>query len=108
MKTLVILSVFSLLSLGFVSPKNTKATVTVQGNCSMCQQRIEKAALGVKGVKTAWWDRAADKLTVTYDPAQTNMKAIEEAVAAAGHDTEHVRASDVVYNKLHGCCKYRP
>ena len=34
------------------------------------------------------------------------MEDIEKKVAEAGHDTEHVRADDKVYENLHGCCKY--
>ena len=37
--------------------KNTKETFSVEGNCSMCKKRIEKAALSLKGVKYAKWNK---------------------------------------------------
>ena len=43
--------------------KNTKDTFSVEGNCSMCKKRIEKAALSLKGVKYAKWTTSVyDKL----------------------------------------------
>ena len=81
------------------------ATVRVSGVCGMCEKRIETAAHG-KGVKAAEWDADAQTLTVTYDAKKTSVEKIEARVATVGHDTEHVRASDAVYSKLHGCCQY--
>jgi len=31
---------------------------------------------------------------------------IHEAIAAVGHDTEKVKATDEAYEELHTCCKY--
>jgi copper chaperone CopZ len=83
----------------------TTATVRVSGVCGMCEKRIETAAHG-KGVKSAEWDADAQTLTVVYKSKNTTVEAIEKRVAAVGHDTEHVRASDAVYSKLHACCQY--
>ena len=85
--------------------KWTTATVAVSGVCGMCEKRIETAAFG-KGVKAADWDADAQTLTVTYNPKKTTVADVEKRVAAVGHDTKNVRASDAVYEKLHGCCKY--
>lgn len=81
-------------------------TIKVSGNCEMCKSRIEKAAK-LDGVSKAEWSTKTKMLAVTFDPAKTNMEQVGKKVAAAGHDTEKVKATDAVYYKLPGCCKYR-
>jgi periplasmic mercuric ion binding protein len=81
-------------------------TIKVSGNCDMCKARIEKAAK-VDGVSKAEWNKDSKMLAVTYDPAKTNVDAIGKKVAAAGHDTEKIKAETKVYDKLPSCCKYR-
>ena len=46
-------------------------------------------------------------LILIYDDTKTDVKKVEEALAAVGHDTQDIKASDEAYNKLHACCKYR-
>ena len=90
-----------------LSPGEKKTeTVKVYGNCGMCKTRIEKAANAVDGVEKAEWDKEKKELTVTYNPEITNIETIEKEVAAVGHDTDNVKATDEVYNDLHSCCKY--
>jgi copper chaperone CopZ len=81
-------------------------TIKVSGNCDMCKARIEKAAK-LDGVSKAEWNKKDKTLTATFDPAKTNIDEIGKKVAASGHDTEKVKATDAVYDKLPGCCKYR-
>jgi copper chaperone CopZ len=81
-------------------------TIKVSGNCDMCKARIEKAAK-IDGVSKAEWNKDTKILAVTFDPAKTNTDAISKKVAAAGHDTEKVKATDTAYDKLPNCCKYR-
>lgn len=81
-------------------------TLKVSGNCDMCKARIEKAAK-IDGVSTVAWDKKNDLLSVTYDPAKTNMEQIGKKVAAVGHDNAKAKADDKTYGALPGCCKYR-
>ena len=81
-------------------------TLKVSGNCDMCKARIEKAAK-FDGVSKAEWETKSKILSVTYDPAKTNIDQVSKKVAAAGHDTEKVKADDKAYSTLPGCCKYR-
>jgi len=81
-------------------------TIKVSGNCDMCKARIEKAAK-VDGVSKAEWSKKDKTLTATFDSTKTSIDAIGKKVAAAGHDTEKVKATDTAYDKLPGCCKYR-
>jgi copper chaperone CopZ len=81
-------------------------TLKVSGNCGMCKTRIEKAAK-IDGVSKAEWDKTSKILAVTYDPSKTSLDQVGNKVAAAGHDTEKVKADDKVYGSLPACCKYR-
>ena len=86
--------------------KNAKVDVEVKGNCDMCKKRIEKAAFGVKGVKSAEWHSDDQTLHLIIDENKTTSLKVEEAVAKAGHDTKDVKATKENYESLHGCCKY--
>lgn len=102
MKTLLI--AFTIITSVFAYQEQT-ASVKVWGNCEMCKARIEKA-LKMDGVKKADWNVETKKLTVSYDTGTVSLDQIQQAVAAAGHDTEKFRAAGSVYNKLPGCCQY--
>lgn len=78
----------------------------VQGNCGMCETRIEKAALAVQGVSKADWNKETKDLTVVFDPAKASVDKIESAVAKVGHDTPKFKADAKTYESLPGCCKY--
>ena len=117
MKTLkIIIVVLLAIALGSNSyaQSNTASKVTatktenlkVSGNCGMCKSRIEKAAK-LDGVSKAEWDKTSKLLAVTYGPSKTSIDEVGKKVAAAGHDTEKVKAEDKVYSSLPGCCKYR-
>ncbi len=80
--------------------------IPVSGACEMCKDRIEEVAKG-KGVRSATWDINTKKLTLVYDPSATSVAKIEKRIADAGHDTEHEKARDAVYNELPACCHYR-
>lgn len=83
------------------------AMMTVQGLCEMCKERIEKTAKGVQGVSSASWDETTKQLHLHFDPAQTDLDKISQAIAGVGHDTDKHKADQKVYDALPGCCKYR-
>lgn len=87
--------------------KNAKAVIPVDGVCMMCKERIEKASIKTKGVKSAVWNLETKELNVIYDERKTTLAKINAAVANVGHDTEQVKASEESYNSVHACCKYR-
>lgn len=99
-------NIFSLVALvTFLSAgAQQSATFQVSGNCGMCKTRIEKAAKEA-GATDAKWDMEAKQLTVNYS-ANSSVASIQQKVAAVGHDNAGARATDEVYGKLHGCCKY--
>ena len=86
--------------------KNAKYEVEVKGNCGQCKSRIEKAAFGVKGVKSAAWDENDQELHLILDETKCSVADVRTAVAKAGHDTDKLKATDNDYNALHACCQY--
>ncbi len=108
-KSLVVLCLFmfALSATAQKKKRNAKALIEVDGVCMMCKKRIEKAALGMKGVKYAVWNVKTHELSVILDERKTSVKAIKEKVAGVGHDTKEVKATDTAYANLHPCCKYR-
>ena len=86
--------------------KNAKYDIAVNGNCEMCKKRIEKAAYGVKGVKSAQWHQDHQDLHLIIDENKCSIDDVSKAVAAAGHDTKMHKAKDEDYEKLHTCCMY--
>ena len=81
-------------------------SITVNGICGMCEERIENAAL-IKGVKKVSWDKDKQLLTVVYRKDKVSMQEIAESLADAGHDSSLVTCTDEQYDKVHSCCKYR-
>ena len=107
MKNLVTI-VILLMTMGvFSQNKNAKAAIEVDGVCMMCKERIEKACYKTKGVKSAVWDVKTHELKLIFDENKTNLTAIKSNIAAVGHDTKEIKATDEAYNSVHPCCKYR-
>ncbi len=94
-------------SIGFAQNKNAKAAIEVDGVCMMCKNRIEKACLKTKGVKSAVWNVDTHNLNLIYDERKVDLDAIKTKIAEAGHDTKDLKATDEAYEGLHPCCKYR-
>lgn len=83
------------------------ASLTVQGLCGMCRQRIETTASALSGVSSVEWDAETKRLLLRHDPSRASLDAISRALAAVGHDTNLHKAPHDVYNALPACCKYR-
>lgn len=77
----------------------------VGGNCGMCKDRIEQAAMSVDGVTDATWETESGILHLNILP-EVPVERVHLAVAASGHDTELKRAPDTVYGELPECCLY--
>ena len=73
----------------------------------MCKERIEKAAIRTKGVKSAIWNVKTHELKLIFDERKTNVETISKNLAAVGHDTKAIKATDEAYNSVNPCCKYR-
>lgn len=107
MKTLVTIALATVMGISAnAQNKNAKHELHVKGNCGMCKERIEKAAYGVAGVKTADWNADSHTLRVILNEKKNNVEAVENAIVAVGHDTNTKKADVKVYESLHTCCLY--
>ncbi|MDN3674635.1 heavy-metal-associated domain-containing protein [Flavobacterium branchiarum] len=86
--------------------KNAKYETEVSGNCEDCKKRIEKAAFGVSGVKSAVWDVSTHKLSLILNEEKTSLVDVKNAIAKSGHDTDVAKTTQDVYDALPTCCKY--
>ena len=91
----------------FAQDKNARASLEVDGVCLMCKDRIEKACITTKGVKSAVWNVETHELKLIFDERKTDLKTIQESILAVGHDNEELVATDEAYATVHPCCKYR-
>ena len=107
MKKIIVVLVLLVTTITFAQNKNAKASVEVDGVCMMCKDRIEKAAIKSKGVKSAIWDIKTHELNLIFDESKTNLKTIQQNIANVGHDTKEIKATDEAYNSVHPCCMYR-
>lgn len=101
------LMLFMLATSVIAQNKNAKAVLEVDGVCGMCKQRIEKAAIRTKGVKSAVWSVETHELKLIFDANKTNTEVISKNLAAVGHDTKFIKATDEAYNSVNPCCRYR-
>ncbi|MCB0443403.1 MAG: DUF3606 domain-containing protein [Flavobacterium sp.] len=110
MKKIILVLMISLMGISVQAQekknKNAKYDIEVNGNCDMCKKRIEKAALSVKGVKSAVWHADHQDMHLILDETKCSIDQVHQAVAKVGHDTDKVKASDEAYDNLHGCCKF--
>lgn len=104
--TILILSLTGLQSEAQEHNTILKEKFKVYGSCGMCKTTIENACNSIEGVKAANWNTDSKMISVKFDSSKTNLETIKKAIAGVGYDTEEFRADDVIYNKLHGCCKY--
>ena len=107
MKKVFIVLTLLMTTLTFAQNKNAKASLEVDGVCMMCKDRIEKAAIKTKGVKSAIWNVETHELKLIFDERKTNLEVISKNIVAVGHDTKTMKATDEAYNSVHACCKYR-
>lgn len=88
-------------------PSTSGSTLKVAGNCSMCKNRIEQAALKQKGVIAALWDADLQMLSLEFDAEKITLSEIAKAIAAEGHDNEKASAEQMTYENLPVCCQYQ-
>jgi copper chaperone CopZ len=107
MKNIITVIVLCFGIFAFSQNKNAKASMEVDGVCGMCKERIEKAAIRTKGVKSAVWSVDTHELKLIFDERKTNLKTIAQKLADVGHDTKEIKATEEAYNSVHPCCRYR-
>ncbi|HSF76444.1 MAG TPA: heavy metal translocating P-type ATPase [Microcoleus sp.] len=75
------------------------ATMKLRGmSCASCANTIEDAIRSVPGVEACNVNFGAEQATVIYDPQQTNLGIIQDAVDAAGYVAKPLKAEDLSTN----------
>ena len=87
-------------------PRFAITSFKVYGKCGLCTVRILNV-LNVMGVKSAYWHKENQELTVQYDDKKINVNQIYLLLAAVGHDSDKMKAKKKVYESLPFCCHYR-
>lgn len=91
-----------------ISCKGELAKVEINiptAQCGMCAMAIEGTLTKTDGVKKAYVDMDALKVTVVYDAEVANVTSIESAISNAGYQANKISANMEVYKNLPGCCK---
>ncbi len=69
------------------TPVSASRSIGVGGmSCSTCSAAVKNAVEGVPGVIEAGVNFAADEATVTYNPVDTDVDAIYDAIESAGYE----------------------
>jgi len=76
--------------IGLFGKKGTKIELTVRGmTCGHCEMRVQKALLGVAGVRDAKASHERGRVVITLDPgAEVRIEDLVAAVQAAGYEAE--------------------
>jgi cation transport ATPase len=107
MKQMITILALCIMNFSYAQDKNARASMEVDGVCGMCKERIEKAAIKTKGVKSAVWTVETHELNLIYDARKTDIVLISKNIAAVGHDTKAIKATEEQYLSVHDCCRYR-
>ncbi len=102
----IMMLIFTLVITAQEKSKSKKVNFEVSGVCGMCKSRIEKAAFKTKGVKSAEWSVETKQLNLIINEYKTDPLTVKKSLAAVGHDTEEIQATESSYETLHGCCRY--
>ena len=102
-KLFLIISMFLIVS---CKGELAKAEINIPtAQCGMCAMKIEDALTKADGVKKAYVDMDALKVTVEYDVEVTNTTNIESTISNAGYQANETLANTEVYKNLPSCCK---
>ena len=72
-------------------------TLKLRGmSCAACANSIESAIRTVPGVSESNVNFGIERASVTYNPAQTDVAAIQAAVVAAGYSAEPIQEQDLL------------
>ena len=82
MKKIAVLVMMFLGVASFAQNKNAKASLEVDGVCLMCKERIEKASVKTKGVKSAVWNVKTHELKLIFDERKTSLETIQKNIVA--------------------------
>ncbi len=79
--------------------------VRINGNCEMCEERIENAG-NKDGEAQVDWNSDTKIASIVYDRKKTSLDEILQRIASAGHSSVQFPADKNAYGGLPECCKY--
>jgi P-type Cu+ transporter len=72
-------------------------TLKLRGmSCAACANSIEDAIRSVPGVSECSVNFGVEQASVTYDPQQTDLETIQDAVTAAGYSAQPIQEQDLL------------
>ena len=77
-------------------------TIKTKGmHCVSCERIIKDAILNLNGVKDAKIDYTTEKTIIEFDPSQTDIKTIMNAIKKVGYEPEEInKESKGVFKKI--------
>jgi P-type Cu+ transporter len=73
------------------------ATLRLRGmSCASCANSIEDAIRSVPGVSECSINFGVEQASITYDPQQTDLETIQNAVTAAGYSAQPIQEQDLL------------
>lgn len=85
--------------------KTRTVKINTSAVCGMCQDRIENAFKGIKGVEKVSLDLENNILTLAFDAKQTSLIKLKNTLISLGYDADELKAVKESYEKLPHCCK---
>ncbi|MFT6718029.1 MAG: copper chaperone CopZ [Sphingobacteriales bacterium] len=77
----------------------------VAGNCGMCTNNIQTAALSEPGVKKAKYQLDKNLLQLQFDSSKTSLENIQKRVAESGYSTALFYRDSTAHANLPACCQ---
>lgn len=100
-----VIQVLSLLTvLGCKAP--TEVSFFVAGSCAECAGLIENALTEVSGVEFVSWSEESSMATVLFDGTEEKLELLQQAISAAGFDTQFFQGDGEKKSKLPECCRH--
>ncbi|MBI3988880.1 MAG: heavy-metal-associated domain-containing protein, partial [candidate division NC10 bacterium] len=82
-----------------------RVELPVQGmSCGSCVARIEKGLSEVSGILTASVNFAAEKVTITYDPGQAQVKEFVKTIRELGYEAPLEKATIAIQGMSCASC----
>jgi Cu+-exporting ATPase len=91
-----------------MSAQSKEATLQISGmTCIVCAIRIEKGLKKMEGVQEAAVNLALEKSTVVFDPAKTNLTAIQQKIESLGYGVVTDKAEFTIVGMTCAACAAR-
>ena len=101
MKQIIIFTLlFSSICYSQTSSSSEKASFKVKGVCEMCEERIEKGTVKLKGVKYADWDILSNNISLIYNSKKIDLDKIHRHISLLGHTTDKYKAPEIKFIML--------